>query len=219
MHIPDGLMAPTILAIGWIVALIAIGFASRRCSSRIANEKVPTMAVLAAGIFVAQMLNFPIVGGTTGHLLGATLAVMIVGPLAAIIVMSIVIIIQGLLFGDGGILAMGLNLTNMAIVAVLAGAVFLRLTEKLKTEVSVFIASWSSVFIASLVCAAELAVSDLISPGTYGVIWSISIPTVVGLYSIIAIGEALITVSVATYFLRVHPHMIQSPKRVPEASA
>jgi cobalt/nickel transport system permease protein len=219
MHIPDGLMAPLILAIGWVAALIAIGIAARKGSMRVTNDKVPTMAVLSAGIFVAQMLNFPIIGGTTGHLLGATLAVMIVGPLAAIIVMSVVIIIQGLLFGDGGIIAMGLNLTNMAVVAVLVGATFLRLTEKLKTEVSVFVASWSSVFVASLVCAVELAISNLIAPGSYGIVWTVSIPTMVGLHSVIAIGEALITVSVAAYFLKAHPHIISSSKRVPEASA
>lgn len=218
MHIPDGLMAPLILAIGWIVALIVIGIVARKSSSRITNDRVPMMAVLAAGIFVAQMLNFPIVGGTTGHLLGATLAMMMVGPLAAIMVMSVVIIIQGLLFGDGGILAMGLNLTNMAIVAVVVGSIFLRFTKNLRTEVSIFTASWSSVFVASFICAIELAASNIIAPGSYGIIWSISIPTMVGLYSIIAIGEALITVSVAAYFLRVHPEIIHSSNRVPEAT-
>jgi len=218
MHIPDGLMWPIIMAIGWGVAIFALAIAVRKEKTTMTNEKVPTMAVLAAGIFVAQMLNFPIVGGTTGHLLGATLATLVVGPWAAIIVMSIVIIIQGFLFGDGGILAMGLNLVNMAVVAVAVSAIVLRFTRKIKTEASVFSAAWCSVFVASVVCGLELAVSDMMAPGHYGITWTVSIPMMAGLYSIIAIGEALITISIATYFLRVYPALIQNARRAPEVA-
>jgi len=218
MHIPDGLMWPIIMAIGWGVAIFALAIALRKEKTTMTNEKVPTMAVLAAGIFVAQMLNFPIIGGTTGHLLGATLATLVVGPWAAIIVMSIVIIIQGFLFGDGGILAMGLNLANMAVVAVAVSAVVLRITKRIRTEVSVFSAAWCSVFVASLVCGLELAVSDMMAPGYYGITWTVSIPMMIGLHSIIAIGEALITISIATYFLRVYPGLMQNARRAPEAT-
>lgn len=219
MHIPDGLMWPIILAVGWVFALIAISIAARKCASSVTNEKVPTMAILAAGIFVAQMLNFPIIGGTTGHLLGATLATLIVGPWAAIIVMSVVVIVQGLLFGDGGVLSMGLNLTNMAVVAIAASAVALRFTKGIRTEASVFAAAWLSVFAASLLCALELALSDLAAPGAYGIVWTISVPMMLGLNSIIAVGEGLITVSVAKYFLRVHPGLIRMEKPAPEVTA
>ena len=219
MHIPDGLMWPLIMLVGWGIGIIAVAIAARKCSKSLTNDRIPTMAILAAGIFVAQMLNFPIIGGTTGHLLGATLATLIVGPWAAIIVMSIVIVIQGLLFGDGGILAMGLNLANMAVVAVAVSAVFLRLLKGVGTEAAVIVASWFSVFIAALICAVELAVSDLASPGAYGIVWSLSIPLMLGLYSVIAIGEAIITVSVAKYFMLVHPGLIATAKSAPEASA
>lgn len=219
MHIPDGLMWPLIMLVGWVIAIIALAIAARKCSTSLTNERIPTMAILAAGIFVAQMLNFPIIGGTTGHLLGATLATLIVGPWAAIIVMSIVIVIQGLLFGDGGILAMGLNLANMAVVAVSVSAIFLRLLKGFRTEAAVIVASWFSVFTAASICAVELAVSDLASPGTYGIVWNLSIPLMLGLYSVIAIGEAIITASVAKYFMLVHPGLIASAKTAPEAVA
>ena len=121
MHIPDGLMHPAIVLMGWLLAIAGVGLSLRIMNRRVRDEDIPFMALLAAGIFVAQMLNFPIGGGTTGHLVGAALAAILLGPAAAILIMFTILLIQCLLFGDGGITALGLNTFNMAIVGSLTG--------------------------------------------------------------------------------------------------
>jgi len=206
-------MWPPIMALGWAIAIIVIYIAVRRIRSSIPEDRIPTLAVLAAGIFVAQMLNFPVVGGTTGHLIGATIATIIVGPWAAIIVISVVIIVQGLIFGDGGVLAMGLNLTNMAVVGVAVTWVVLRSTKRLRTEVSTFAAAWASIIVAAFVCALELSISHALAPDSYGIIWSISIPAMLGFHAVIGVGEGIITSGVVTYMLRVSPEIIQTSIR------
>jgi len=218
MHIPDGLMLPLIMAIGWMIAIIVLALSARKVKALIPDDKIPTMAVLAAGIFVAQMLNFPIIGGTSGHILGATIAVAIVGPWAAVLVMSIVIIVQGLMFGDGGILSMGLNLTNMAVIGVSVSYLILKITYKMRAEASIFIASGIAVFTAAIFCGLELATSYALAPGQYGIIWSISIPTMTGLHAIIAIGEAIISASVIAYLVHVSPDIIHSFDQKKEAT-
>lgn len=212
MHIPDGLMLPALLGTGWVVAIIVLAIAAKKTRQLLPEEKIPTMAVLAAGIFVAQMLNFPIAGGTSGHLVGATIATLLVGPWAAILVMSIVIIIQGLMFGDGGILSLGLNLTNMAIIGVLVSTMVLRTLGimKLRNEIPVLSAAWLAVFIAAFACALELALSYAASGGVYGIIWTISLPAMLVTHAMIGIGEAVISVTVASYLSHVAPAMLQS---------
>jgi len=219
MHLPDGLIWPPIMALGWILAIVIITIAVRRVKGSIPSERMPTMAVLAAGIFVAQMLNFPIAGGTTGHLIGATIATLIVGPWAAIIVMSVIIIVQGLMFGDGGILALGLNLTNMAIVGVAVSWIVIKGAGRFKMEISTFVAAWLAVLAAATICAIELAISYAAAPDAYGIIWSISIPTMVGLHAMIGLGEGIITSSVMAYVLRVSPEIVQTSHRRVEAIA
>jgi len=212
MHIPDGLMLPALLGAGWVIAVVVLAVAVRKTRQLLPDDKIPTMAVLAAGIFVSQMLNFPIAGGTSGHLIGATIATLLVGPWAAVLVMSIVIIIQGLMFGDGGILSLGLNLTNMAIIGVLVSASVLKGMGKirLRREVPVFSASWLAVFIAAFACALELAISYAASGGAYGIIWTISLPAMLASHALIGIGEAIISVAVISYLSHVAPTMIYS---------
>ena len=217
MHIPDGLIWPPILVIGWVIALVAIAISIRKTTRHIPEDKIPTMAVLAAGIFVAQMLNFPIIGGTSGHLIGAAIATAIVGPWAAILIMSVVIIIQGLMFGDGGILSLGINLTNMAVTAVAVSWAIIRLMRNVKMDFSVAFSAWAAVFVASLICALELAFSYSMSP-EYGIIGTISIPTMAGFHAIIAIGEAAISTGVIAYLAHVSPEIVQSFERKAEVT-
>lgn len=207
MHIPDGLMLPLLLGIGWVVAIVFLAISTKKAKQLLPEEKIPTMAVLAAGIFVAQMLNFPIAGGTSGHLIGATIATLIVGPWAAILVMSIVIIIQGLMFGDGGILSLGLNLTNMAVIGVIVSAIALRLLRnvKLRNEIPIFAAAWLAVFVAAVACAIELAISYALSDGLYGIVWSISLPAMLLSHAMIGVGEGIISVTVISYLSHIAP--------------
>lgn len=215
MHIPDGLMEPIVWISGWIIALIVIAIAFKRVSKTIDERSLPYMAILAAGIFVAQMLNFPIIGGTTGHLVGAALATVLLGPWAAMVIIFVVLIIQGLVFGDGGITAMGLNILNMAIIGSLSAYAMLRLTPKKYDYIGVFLAAWISVFLAATACAVELAASYAIDP-TYGITAAISIPTMMATHAIIGIGEAIITVGIVAFLAKVAPETLKMRLKIKE---
>jgi len=212
MHIPDGLMAPAVVALGWIISLPILVFVNRRMKHLVNEETIPLMGVLAAGIFVAQMLNFPIGGGTSGHLIGAALAAIILGPVTAVVIITTILIIQCLLFGDGGIVALGLNILNMSIIAVLAGwFVYERIPLK-EERMRIFAASWASVFIASLACAAQLSLSYSMTGGDFGVQASIAFSLMLGYHAVIGFGEGIITTGVVAYLSVVSPEILKFPK-------
>ena len=153
------------------------------------------MGVLAAFIFAAQMLNFPVAGGTSGHMVGAALAAILIGPWGAIIIMAAVLMAQSLIFQDGGLLALGANIFNMGIIASFSAYYIYRLVETLfgssvKAKlIGGFAAGWASVFLAAIVCALELAISGA-SP------LRAVMPAMAGVHALIGIGEGLITVAV-----------------------
>lgn len=219
MHIPDGLMDPTVSAIGWIEFLVVLGAVLLLAGNRIKEKNLPRVAVLSAGIFVAQMLNFPIGGGTTGHLVGGALFAIIAGPMVAVIGMTVVLLIQALMFGDGGITALGLNALNMAVIAPLTGwgvyTLLKTMTEKggRSSAASGFVvgaAAWASVFVAAAACAAELAVSHAVSSGAYGIAATVSVPAMLGMHAVIGVGEGIITAGVLAYLWSVLPDAIIS---------
>ncbi|OGS56709.1 MAG: hypothetical protein A3K60_02465 [Euryarchaeota archaeon RBG_19FT_COMBO_56_21] len=206
MHVPDGLMDPLVALIGLLEFLAFITAASYLGSKRLQDKQLPRIALLSAGIFVAQMLNFPIGGGTTGHLIGAALFAILVGPALAVVGMTVVLIIQALMFGDGGITSFGLNAINMAVIAPLTGWGVYHLLEPMLgrsgisgKNIAVGAAAWASVFVAAAACAAELAVSYAISGGAYGIAATVSIPAMLGYHAVIGVGEAVITVGVIAY--------------------
>jgi cobalt/nickel transport system permease protein len=232
MHIPDGLMDPLVAGVGWAefaaVAAVAVYMSGRR----VKDKDLPRLAVLCAGIFVAQMLNFPVGGGTTGHLIGGALLAILVGPVVAIVGMTVILAVQALMFGDGGITAFGLNAVNMAIIAPLTGWGVYSLLRPLLSRgrpedgkafttgeaVAIGAGAWASVFVAASACAAELAVSYAVSSGAYGIAATVSIPAMLGYHAVIGVGEAIITVGVAAYVLLVAPEMFRSIDRRPEAA-
>jgi cobalt/nickel transport system permease protein len=220
MHIPDGLMAPVVSLVGWIEFLVVFAAVLLLSGKKIKERSLPRVAILSAGIFVAQMLNFPIGGGTTGHLVGGALFAIISGPTIAIIGMTVVLLIQGLMFGDGGITALGLNAINVAVIAPLTGwgiySLLNGLSERKGTSGKVVgglvvgAAAWASVFVAAAACAGELVVSYAVSSGTYGIAATVAVPAMLGAYAIIGIGEALITAGVMAYLWSVSPGSITS---------
>ena len=212
MHIPDGLMDPIIVALGWVIAIIIVGVATKTINKRIEKKQIPLMATLAAGIFVAQMVNFPVGGGTTGHLVGAALAAILLGPFAGLIVITVILLIQSLLFGDGGITALGLNIFNMGIIGCFVGWYTYRAFPQKYKKAGIFVASWSAVFIGAVLCAIELSISYSLSGGAYGISAIISIPSMLGYHTIIGIGEAIITAGVISYISHISPEMIRLPK-------
>ena len=158
------------------------------------------------------MLNFPIGGGTTGHLIGSVLVAVLLGPYAAMIVIVVILLIQALLFGDGGLTAFGLNVVNMAILGCFSGwYIYRAFPSKFKIP-GIFFASWAAVFIGAFACSIELAVSHAISGGSYGISGFIAYPTMLSLHAIIGIGEAIITSGVIIFISRISPEILHMPK-------
>ena len=205
MHIPDGFLSPPVFISGWAFALSTLSYALKKTKKILKDKMIPLMGVMAAFIFAAQMLNFPVLGGTSGHLLGGVLAGVTLGPYAGCIVLSIVLIVQCLIFQDGGLTALGTNILNMAIIATLASYYFYTFLKnfifKKNMLVAVFIASWFSVVLASAFCAFELAISGT-SP------LRIVLPAMLFVHIFIGIGEALITTLVLNFILKVRPDLI-----------
>jgi len=193
LHIPDGFLNGATVMVTTVVSVGGIGAAVKMTGRYLGERQVPLMGMMGAFIFAAQMLNFPVAGGTSGHLLGAALAAIMLGPWAAAIVMSLVLVAQCLIFQDGGLLALGANIFNMSIIAVLVAYMVYRLLIKVMGEnghmVAGFTAAWFSVFIASAAMALELAVSGTAPLG-------IVLPAMAGWHALIGIGEGLATIAV-----------------------
>jgi len=214
MHIPDGFLSVLVSVILWILSIVAIGYALRRVGKDLGERQVPLMGVLAAAIFAGQMLNFTVAGGTSGHLMGAALATILLGPWAAIIVMTTVVSIQALIFQDGGLLALGANIFNMGVVGV-AVAYFTYTTlkkllgdQKWTLFVNGFVSAWLSIFIASLAAALQLSASGT-SPA------NISVPAMAGIHALIGIGEGLITVGALAFIYAARRDILESGKTAP----
>src|SRR5512132_4472849 len=121
MHIPDNFLSVTVSIICWIISGATLAIAISRTNKSLGERQIPLMGIMAAFIFAAQMINFPVAGGTSGHLLGGALAAIALGPWAAMLVMTAVIAVQGLLFQDGGLLVMGANILNMGLLTAAIG--------------------------------------------------------------------------------------------------
>ncbi len=200
MHIPDGFLSVLVSVILWLLAVAAIGYALRQVNRELGERQVPLMGVLAACIFAGQMLNFSVTGGTSGHLMGAAVATILLGPWAAIVVMTAVVSIQALIFQDGGLLALGANLFNMGVIGVAVSYFAYHTLRRLTGDrpwgviVSGFVAGWLSIFIASLAVALQLALSGT-SPANVAVI------AMGGIHALIGIGEGLITAGALAFLL------------------
>jgi cobalt/nickel transport system permease protein len=209
MHIPDGFInAPTSLAAG-AVAAGGVGVSLRRAAETLQDKQAPLAGLVAAYIFAVQMLNFPVAAGTSGHLLGGALAAILVGPWAGALCVSVVVLVQGLLFADGGLSALGLNIVNMALVTAWGGyAVFLLLRRALprtKTSVTVSagVAAGISVVLASLAFVVEYAIG-----GNGGASVGTVFAAMVGVHTLIGIGEGIITALTVGVVLGVRPDLV-----------
>lgn len=214
MHIPDGFLSVLVSVVLWGLSIIAIGYSLRRVGQDLGERQVPLMGVLAAAIFAGQMLNFTVVGGTSGHLMGAAIATILLGPWAAILVMTTVVGIQALVFQDGGLLALGANIFNMGVIGVAVSYFSYTTLKKLLGEqkwtlfVNGFVTAWLSIFIASLAAALELSASGT-SPA------NISVPAMAGIHALIGIGEGLITVGALAFIYTARRDILESGKTAP----
>lgn len=209
MHIPDGFInAGTSIAAG-VVSAGGIGAALRRAAREMEDRQAPLAGLVAAFVFAAQMLNFPIAAGTSGHLLGGVLAAVLVGPWAGAICVALVLLVQAIFFADGGLSALGLNVLNMAILGALGGYVVFRVLRDVLPKrrpmvvVAAALAAWASVVLASLAFFAEYAVG-----GVGGVPLGAVFTAMVGMHALIGVGEAVITALTVSAVMAVRPDLV-----------
>lgn len=204
LHIPDGFLSFTVSIICWVITVITLSVAISRSNKSLGERQVPLMGVMAAFIFAAQMINFPVAGGTSGHLLGGALAAITLGPWAGMLVMTAVIAVQALLFQDGGLLVMGANILNMGLITVAIGYGLYRAVplgnKTLKLTVA-GIAAWLSVMAGALFTSLQLWLS-----GTSQL--QIVIPAMLTVHALIGVGEALVTVAALTFIFQTRPDLI-----------
>ncbi len=210
MHIPDAFIPLNQAIIYWIIALIFVALAIRWARKELSDEKIPLVAVLAAGIFAIQAFNIPVSLGTSGHLVGGALAAIVLGsPFAAVFILTMVLIVQGVFFGDGGITTMGVNIINMGVIGGFVGFYSFKglMAATKNLPVSGFTAAWFACFIPSLACAFEMyfagtfpLVPGLITMGVY--------------HAAIGIIEGVITVVVLYLLISVRPDIVAYKRRV-----
>jgi cobalt/nickel transport system permease protein len=209
LHIPDGFLSLVVSLIFWALTAIAVGIAISKTNKSLGEKQVPLMGIMAAFIFAAQMLNFPVAGGTSGHFLGGALAAIVLGPWAGILVMTAVIAVQGLLFQDGGLLVMGANIFNMGILTAMIGFGLYRIVsgsanKTVKLAVA-GVGAWLSTIAAALLTSLQLWIS-----GTSSL--QIVIPAMLGVHVLIGIGEALITVAALAFIMQARPDLLEAEK-------
>jgi cobalamin biosynthesis protein CbiM len=194
VHIPDGFIDIKISAAFSAAAAIAVGGAVKGARNQLSEQSAPLAGLTAVFIFAVQMLNFPVAAGTSGHLLGAALAMVLVGPYAATLALSVVLIIQAFLFADGGLTALGLNIFNMGVVGVWASFGIFFILKKLlpKTKSSIVVASFIAALLSVPAAAAGFVLQYAIGANaTFSV--STVLSAMIGTHVFIGIGEAIIT--------------------------
>jgi cobalt/nickel transport system permease protein len=212
MHIPDAFIPLPQAAVYWIIALIFIALSLRWARKELSDEKIPLVAILAAGIFAIQAVNIPIPWGTSGHMMGAALAAIVLGsPFAAVFILTLVLIVQGVLFGDGGLTVMGLNIINMGVIGGFVGYYSYRgFYQVFKSPYApAFIAGWLSLFVAALATAVEMAMAGTfpLGPGLFSM----------GLYhAVIGIIEGGITATAIYLIATARPDILADTKEAKE---
>jgi len=204
LHIPDGFLSIIISVLCWVISGATLALAISRTNKSLGERQVPLMGVMAAFIFAAQMINFPVAGGTSGHLLGGALAAIVLGPWAAMLVMTAVIAVQGLLFQDGGLVVMGANILNMGLLTSAVGYGLYRsvLGGNQRTKLAVAgLAAWLSVMAGALSTSLQLWLS-----GTTNL--KIVIPSMLGVHALIGLGEMFITVAALAFIIRTRPDLL-----------
>ncbi len=208
MHIPDGLIAtnePASVAIAvvmWIVSIMFLAWSWKKAKNTYSSSITALLAISSAFVFAAQMINFPIAFGTSGHLIGGTFLTVLMGPYAAMLSMTIVLLMQAFFFADGGILAFGMNAFNMAVIGGLSFFLIKLLTKgsngSRRLIPSVFVASWISVMVGALLTALE------VSPAFTGG-FLVTVPSMLFYHAIIGLGEGAITAVLISSIQRMQP--------------
>lgn len=206
MHIPDAFIPIPQAAVYWIIALIFLALAIRWAKTEMNEDKIPLVAVLAAGIFALQGFNLPVSMGTSGHLVGGALAAIVLGsPFAAIFILTLVLIIQGVIFGDGGITTMGANIINMGVIGGFVGYYSYQGVNKVIKNpfISAGFAAWLACLIPSLACALEM-----FAAGTFPLVPGLM---AMGIYhAAIGLIEGVVTAGIIYLLSKARPDLVSS---------
>lgn len=208
MHIPDGFISPPVAVVTGVATVAAVAVALQRSRDAFGVRRAPVLGLTTAFIFAAQMINFPVAGGTSGHLLGGTLAAIVLGsPWAAVLCITTVLLIQAVLFADGGITALGANCLNMAVIGVWVGWGLTQILQRLlggskgRLPLAAGIAAAISVVAAAIACAIQLVLSGTAST-------AFVLPAMTGVHILIGIGEGAITGGVLAYLANARPDLL-----------
>lgn len=214
MHLPDGFISPPVAVVTGLASAAAVAISLTRCRQTYGIRQAPVLGLTTAFVFAAQMVNFPVAGGTSGHLLGGTLAAVVLkSPWAGTLCITTVLIIQAVLFADGGITALGANVLNMAVIGVWVGwgltQVWQRILGGAKKHLPLAagIAAGISVVAAAIACAIELVLSGT-APA------NLVLPAMSGIHILIGIGEGLITGGILSYLQKTQPDLL--PEEQPQ---
>jgi len=206
MHIPDGFLSTPVWVAAGAVSAAAVAVGVARVGKNMEEKQVPLMGVVGAFIFAAQMVNFPIASGTSGHLGGGVLAALLLGPWAGTLIMTAILIVQAFLFQDGGITALGANVLNMGVLGSLLGFAVYRFLRRLLAGtrgalISAFITAWLIVVLSASLAAVEIALSGTVP-------LRLALPAMAGIHALIGIVEGLITAAALAFLLRVRRDLV-----------
>ncbi len=212
MHIPDGMLSTPVWAGCATIGAASVALAARSANKVMDERHVPLLGVSGAFVFAAQMLNFPIPGGTSGHFVGGALVGMLLGPQAAVLVVASVLLIQCLVFGDGGVTALGANLVNMGLLGGFLGGLVRALLQVLPPErrkrwlpFGAFAAGWLACTLGALACAAEIVLSFQTEKTPAAIVFS----AMGGVHALIGLGEGAITAAAITLLMNVRPDLLE----------
>ncbi|MER5444488.1 energy-coupling factor ABC transporter permease [Streptomyces sp. NPDC002764] len=213
MHVPDGFINAPVSAATGVVAAAAVAVSLRGARRELDERTAPLAGLVAAFIFAVQMLNFPVAAGTSGHLLGGALAAILVGPCTGVLCVSVVLLMQGILFADGGLTALGVNITDMAIVTTIVSYAVFRLLVKVlpRGRRSVTVASFAAALLS--VPAAAVAFTLIYAVGgTTDVSLGKVATAMIGVHVLIGLGEAVITALTVGAVIAVRPDLVHGAR-------
>ncbi len=201
MHIPDGFLSAPVWVSLDAIAIPSVGYLVRRTEATFETSRIPLLGVLGSFVFAAQMVNFPVLGGTSGHLIGGALLALTLGPCAATVVMTAILAVQALVFQDGGLLVLGANVFNMAIAGVWVGYLPMKWFGHRGgrwRSIAAFTGGWLSLMVAATLAAAEMSISGVAPAGPL-------FTMMLGIHAVTGVAEGLITAASLTAIERLDP--------------
>lgn len=203
MHIPDGYLDLWVAGLFWLLSAGAFALAARKVRGNLGDERTPLLGVVAAGIFAAQLLNWPIPGGTSAHFVGGAFAGILLGPYLGIVAMTSVVTVQAFVFGDGGIIALGANLWTIAVVDVVVGYVLFRAIRRFHESSAAFVAGWGAITLSAGFVG---LMAGLSSAFAYDL--AVTVPVMVVGHALLGLIEGAITATVYGFITDARPDLV-----------